>query len=153
MLHPLEGSRRGGAFPLKNILGKLAWHYHWDDRRNKKLRIPRFSFNLFWNRWKILNELSASRTWNLFLARFCKALILARFLDETKRLTFRVVNLLRDQIWTNELFVWRPFWYRQVYSDGGPRCESGLLDGEGRTSSATQRSILYRGFYRKIYRF
>jgi len=33
---------------------------------------------------------------------------------------------------------------RQIYSNGGPRCESGPLNGEGRTSSATRRSILYK---------
>jgi len=31
----------------------------------------------------------------------------------------------------------------QGYSNGGPRSESGRLDGDGRTSSASQRCILY----------
>jgi len=34
----------------------------------------------------------------------------------------------------------------QGYSNGGPRSESGSLDGDGRTSSASQRCILYPEF-------
>jgi len=49
-------------------------------------------------------------------------------------------------------FKFQDILLEQGYSNGGPRSESGPLDGDGRTLSTSRRYSIPRRFYPKILR-
>ena len=63
----------------------------------------------------------------------------------TNSISWAEVVLRKNSLQTKHPLKWkvRSVVLQQGYSNGGPRSESGPLDDDGRTSSASQRCILY----------